>query len=70
MECLGGGEGGREPLADDLEDLGGLAHAARRVHVRELALAALREEGEYLRGSSPCEAPVKCFGLVLLFDHK
>ena len=21
-------------------------------------------------GSSPCEAPVKCFGLVLLFDHK
>ena len=51
MECLGGGEGGREPLADDLEDLGGLAHAARRVHVRELALAALREEEEYLRTS-------------------
>ena len=23
-----------------------------------------------LWGSSPCEAPVKCFGLVLLFDHK
>ena len=42
MECFGRGEGGREPLADDLEDLGGLAHAARRVHVRELALAAGR----------------------------
>ena len=42
MKCFGRGEGGRETFADDLEDLRGLAHAARRVHVRELALAAGR----------------------------
>ena len=39
MERLRGGERCREALADDLEYLRGLAHAAGGVDVRELALA-------------------------------
>ena len=34
------------------------------------ALEALGILPHWNQGSSPCEAPVKCFGLVLLFDNK